>query len=138
MTAQKHRFCSVYVFSKRLYVSREEGVRGPRRAVFPPTEFARTIDGESLGREIRDALRAYHETGELVEATQWEIFNRQLLDFHGAKSVAAFERGKRGVTIREDVATGEIRFFTPAESKTVLDKPSDSVLGSAVSRLLDL
>lgn len=138
MSNSKYRFCSVYRFRERLFLDREEGVCGPRRGVFPPEELSPAIEDQDLGREIRRALASYRETGKEVFADEWEALNRRLLGFFGERIVAAFERRKVGVTVREDPRTEEIRFFLPEESAKVLQDASDEELGMAVRELLGL
>ena len=135
---QGYRFCSVYLFRGRLFLAREEGVRGPRKSVFPPSELDRAIGAAHLGLEVRGALASYREASNPVYADEWEVLNQQLLEFFGEKSVASFERKKTSVTVREHAPTGEVRFFTPNESGVVLRGPSDEELGSTVQSLLGL
>lgn len=101
-------------------------------------ELDSAIDSVGLGRHIRRALDAYRETGQVVYAPEWEARNRRLLEFFGERSVSSFERKKKEVTVREEVATKEIRFFTPKESSIVLHDPSEEELGASVRSLLGL
>ena len=134
----EHLFCGVFVFKKRLYISYEEKVGGPRCMLFPPKEFDPGIDATHLGKEVESALSAYVDNGRRIYADEWEELNKQLLDFFGEKSIGAYERKKKEVTVRKETATGHIELFGPKNKEYLLENPDAEQLGLKVKELLSL
>ena len=135
-----HQYCGVFAFKGTLYVNREEGVGGPRRMLWPLKVLPMTIDAESLGAELMAALEDYREGGRPILADEWEVLIRRSLDFFGEKSVGAFERKKKGITVRRDVKSGTIALFR-SNGKHLLNLQSSddpSRLGSVIRENLAL
>ena len=91
--------------------------------VWPLKELPLTIDAESLGKEVLASLADYRIDGRPILADEWDVLNQELLDFFGEKSIGAFERKKKEVTVRRDVASGIITLF-PERGEDVLDLES--------------
>jgi hypothetical protein len=130
------RFCGVFRYGKRLFLGYEEGVGGPRRLLLPPRELPSDIGDLALGEAVLAALESYRETGVGVSAPEWERLNRELLALFDAPSVAAFERKKRDVTIRQTLDATEIRLFGPRQEEVALTTPSPAELGAAIRALV--
>ena len=106
-----YQFCGVFLLKKKLYMVREEGVGGPRRMVMPLKELPVDIDPNDLAEEVFAALDDYREEARPVTVDELETLNDDLLGFFGERSVAAFERKKKDVTVRRGVKSAEIRLF---------------------------
>jgi len=105
--------------------------------VHPPKELDPKIEAEMLGAEVRAALDAYRELDIVVYASEWEALNRELLEFFGEKSVSSFERRRTGITLREDITSGEIRLFKGRELVT-LQAPGLREIGETIKKHLKL
>lgn len=136
--AMEYLFCGVFVFKKRLYLEYQEDMGGPGCIVFPPKELDPGIDGSELGQEIESALSAYVDNGRRIYADEKEELNKQLLNFFGEKSIGAYERKKKGMTVRKETATGHIVLFGPKNKEYVLDNPDTEQLGLKVKELLGI
>lgn len=134
----EYQFCGVFLHRKRLYLSYEEGVRGPRRMLLPPKELPPDISAEVLGGEILEALGRYREAEQGIEAEEWERLNQELFTLFGERSVATFERNKRGVTARRQVASGEIQLFTKGKHISALTEDDPARLGATVKDILGI
>ena len=132
------QFCGVFIFKKTLYLNREVGVRGPRRMVTPLKELPLDIDAKSLGEEVFAALDDYRETGQSIAAAEWELLNNELLDFFSEKSVAAFERKKKDVSIRRNIESGEFRILGPRDEEVEAANMDPRQLGATIKGFLGL
>lgn len=54
------------------------------------------------------------------------------------KSISAYERKKKEVTVRKETATGRIELFGPKSKEYLLDNPDAEQLGLKVKELLGL
>ena len=131
-----YQFCGVFVLKERLYLVREEGVGGPRQIAMPLRELPLNLDARRLGEEVLSGLDDYREIGR--QASGGEGLNRQLLSFVDEKSVAAFERKKKEVTVRREVMLGDVRLFGPRDEEMEVKDPEPEKLGEIIKNLLGL
>jgi hypothetical protein len=110
-----HRFCSVLLINKRLFVARQANANGPGCIVFPMEELE-SPDSAELRRVLRAALTAYFDLGRGIGPAEWEDLNRKLLEATGVSSINEFERKKKEITVREDVNLGEFALFGSGKS----------------------
>ena len=80
--------------------------------ILPPRELTATVDANHLGAQLLGALDEFRDSASSLRPEEWESLNRQLLDHFGERSIAAFERKKREVTVRREVESGEIHLFS--------------------------
>lgn len=132
----EEKFCSVVLFNDRLFVTQQERVGGPRRVVFPPLELDPQVSDEVLGQAIETALERYVGQGPKVSPEEWKEDEARLLSFYGAKSSAALHRKGKDVTVRCDVKGDTMHLFGPRDEVVELRRPSTSVLGVEVRKLL--
>ena len=133
----EHRFCGVLLIKGCLYLCREVGVGGPRKMVLPPASIPTSISSADLGGFVREALADYTESDQLVYADEWSALDRQLCESFGVRSVAAFERSKRDVSIRETVSDGTILLAGPNDQRLAVSQPDDETLGRSILTLLE-
>ncbi len=105
----------------------------------PPKLLDSDVSRTQLGEEIRSALDDFSYLGRSIPAEEWEALNEQLLEFFGEKTVAAFERKKRNVTVRLEEATGEVQLFGPKSSNEVFQRDTDwASIADAACRMLKI
>ena len=126
------------MIKKRLFLSVEEKVGGPRRMILPPRELDPAIDALALGSEVNQALRSFRDAGRHATAEEWEIANAELLRLMGETTVASFEKKKREVTLRRDRQSQEVRLSGPKDELVVLQQPDATRLGDEIRRMLRL
>lgn len=132
----EYQFCGVFLLKKKLYIVRQEEVRGAGRIVMPLKEVRLNIDADALHEELLAALDDYRRDARPVTRNEVEKLNDELLEVVGEKSVAAFERKKKDVTIRREIGSGEIRLFKAnGQEATGLDLGN---LGHAIKSFLEL
>jgi hypothetical protein len=102
----QERFCSVIKHKKQMYIERHAYANGPRCTVFPPKPLYRGLTIEQLAEEIDSALNDYSSLRRPIYPQEWKEREDQLLTYFGEKSSAAFQRKKKDITIRYDVARG--------------------------------
>jgi hypothetical protein len=130
------QFTGVFRFQRRLFVTLEEKVGGPRAVRGLPRELPRAISAEELGTEVLAALDSFRDAGRSITAPEWESMNRELLAAFQVKSVAAFERKKREVTVRRDCKSHSIRLVGPRNEELEISVPTPQLLGLEIQRLL--
>lgn len=130
------QFTGVFRFGKRLYITLEEKVGGPRAVRGLPKELPLGISAEALGAEVMAALESFRDAGHSIVASEWERMNAELLAAFQVKSVAIFERRKREVTVRRDLRTHAVRLFGPGKEVVELEMPAPQLLGREIQRLL--
>lgn len=138
MSRVDFQFCGVFLFSKRLFVSQEEKVGGPRRMLFPPKEVDAGSSLDWLGCEVDYALSSYRNSGRKIHADEWEALNQQLLDYFDERSISRFERKKKEVTIRRCISTGAVVIFDQKGREVDLNRPTSEEIGKTVKNLLGL
>ncbi len=133
----EYQYANVFLFKGTVFVQDCEYVGGPDRGVWPArAELVRPIEPAALGDAALKSLEAYQDRGRVVHADEWEILNQQLLDFFGEKSVSAFERKKKGITVRRDTGAGRVTLIGRKDKEIELDNPNAEELGQAIMGLL--
>ena len=122
------QFCSVFKYQGKLYLGHQRDANGPRFLLFPPKTLENSIKAKDLGGLVEEALSAYVQKGDPIYALEWEVLNKQLIDYFSASSVSAFERKKRNVTVRREVKSGLVELYVDSES-IPLGVPTTKFLG---------
>lgn len=133
----EYQFSGVFVFKKRVYVTYEERVGGPR-VMLSAKEMPPPLSAAALGAEVEKALGEFQDKGRVIYADEWETLNQRLLKSFGEKSVSAFERKKKEVTVRRATDTGRVALIGPKDKEIELDHPTVEELGQAIMGLLGL
>lgn len=135
----EYQYADVFLFKGTVFVQDCEYVGGPDRGVWPArAEFSGPIEPAALGDAALKSLEAYQDSGRFVYADEWERLNQELLDFFGEKSISAFERKKKGVTLRRHAAAGYVALICKKGKEIEIDNPKAEDLGQEIMRLLGL
>lgn len=102
----QHKFCGVFKHKKQMYVARLANANGPNCMIWPPKPLFRGLSVSGLAEEIEAALRDYTSLGRSIYPEEWKERDDQLLTYFGERSVSAFQKKKKDIGIRYDVARG--------------------------------
>jgi hypothetical protein len=100
----QNMFCGVFKHKKQMYLVRLADANGPNCIVWPPKPLYRGLAVEQFADEIDRALNDYTSIGRSIYPQEWKERSEQALAYFGEKSDAAFQRKKKDITIRLDVA----------------------------------
>ena len=118
-------FCSVVRLEDRVYVFSEADADGPRRLKLPPRKLKIDRLDVELGLAIQKALDEYESDGRPIPADEWNELNDRLLELVGEKSVSAYERKKRGLTVRHDEGRSEVTLYAKSGEVVASLNPID-------------
>lgn len=119
-----------------MYLVREAKANGPRCTVWPPKPLYRGLTTEQFVAEIESALNDYADLGRPIYPQEWEIRTQQLLAFYGEKSVAAFERKKKDLTIRQNISENSYSLFDGAKGTMLSELNTLYEVANKISELL--
>ena len=104
-------FCGVFKYKKQMYLVRLVDANGPNAIVWPPKPLYRGLTLEQFADEIDRALKDYTALGRSICPQEWKERSEQALAYFGETSDAAFQKKKKDVTIRFDVARKTYALF---------------------------
>ena len=96
-----YKFCGVFTLKKQMYLVRQANANGPGVTIWPPKPFYSGLTHQQMAFEIKSALNDYFDLGRAIYAPEWEERSKQLLSFFGERTISAFERKKKEITIRQ-------------------------------------
>lgn len=110
-SVMQQRFCGVFKHKKQMYLVRLADANGPNCIVWPPKPLYRGLSVEQFAAEIESALNDYTLLGRPIYPDEWKERSEQALAYFGEKSDSTFQRKKRDVTVRLDVARSAYVLF---------------------------
>lgn len=117
----KYRYCSVYVHKRQMYIQRQLSSMGGDLMDWPPKPLDVGLTQEQLSAEIASALEDYRQISRRVLVPELQEMTKRMLEYFGEKSISAFEKHRRVISIRQDVSQGVYVLFASWEREQLCE-----------------